>query len=409
MTQTNEETAVLEHYRRLLGANGRSHSSGAESTNGSIEAASDLFESGIDERLDATRKQLRRIVKDYLGDEPALYEIAERIVADGKSGLTAAGRNHGSAMADPSVLSGLEVIVRSDGSRPSFMVRNGEPDLATSPVGAWRTAFDDEPDRLRLAISCVGRIDDPAAEQGFQGTGCLIGENLIMTNRHVLQAIASQDDSGTWTLKPDISIDFCHEFRLPELVRRREITRVVFAGAKPIDPFRIDHDKLDLALIELARPATKADRPPHILAVDPSPDWGTLRQHVFIVGYPGAPDPTFAAPSLLELLFKSTFGCKRIAPGTVMTAAGSLPNNAHKWSLGHDATTLGGNSGSAVILMGRKRAAAGLHYGGRWREPRENWCHVLGLTLDQTDGQPGGRTLRSILDEHGVQLQTGIV
>src|SRR5262249_32635808 len=110
------------------------------------------------------------------------------------------------------------------------------------------------------------------------------------------------------------------------------------------------------------------------------------------------------APSLLELLFKSTYGCKRLAPGLVTTVAESLAASPHAWALGHDATTLGGNSGSVVLVVGRERIAAGLHYGGRRSDPRENWCHVLGRTLDQTDGR-SKKTLREHFGEWGVGLE----
>lgn len=402
MTSTDEELGLLNHYKRLLAGSGIA----VEGTRGGLERMSRPTAAQVGAKLAITKSELHRIVKDYLDDDPALYEIADKIAEGGRSGLMALGQDNAAALAEPEILAGLESIVRTDGTRPSFMIRNGVPDLATSPIGTWRAVFDDESDKLQLAISSVGRIDDPAAEQGFQGTGCLIGENLVMTNRHVLQAIASPDASGVWTLKPGISIDFRHEYRLPNLVKRREITGVVFAGSKPIDFFHIDHDKLDLALLELAPPATNADRPEHVLAVDATIDWGTPRQQVFVIGYPGAPSPGLAAPSLLEQLFKSTYGHKRIAPGMVTSAAGSLPDNERSWTLAHDATTLAGSSGSCTIVMGRKSAAAGLHYGGSWRDPRENWSHVLGRTLDETDGQPRSKRLRTILEEHGVRLLT---
>jgi trypsin-like peptidase len=276
------------------------------------------------------------------------------------------------------------------------------PDRTTSPVGTWGPTLDDSLDKLRAAMECVGRIDDPSGSQGFQGTGVLIQENLIMTNRHVLQAIASQGQNGDWTLKPNIAIDFGHEFRAQDSIRRRAIKRVVFAGSKPINPMAIDHGKLDLALLELA-PASAADRPKEVLDLDISTDWGQSQTGIFIIGFPGNPGFDANAPSLLELLFKSTYGCKRLAPGLVTTMASSLAASPRAWAVGHDATTLAGNSGSAVLVIGRERITAGLHYGGRRVDPRENWCHVLGRTLDETDGR-SDKTLRAHLAEWGVKL-----
>ena len=101
---------------------------------------------------------------------------------------------------------------------------------------------------------------------------------------------------------------------------------------------------------------------------------------MFTVGYPASPGGAERA-DLLERLFQSTFGCKRIAPGLIMESA-RIPTGLDRISTAHDATTLGGNSGSVVLVIGREHSAAGLHYGGSRREPRENFVHPLGLLLN---------------------------
>jgi Trypsin-like peptidase domain len=360
-------------------------------------AEPDLSHGAINERVDSAKAELHRIVKDYLGDDAALYGIADEIAASARPALAA--MRDAESVADTDVLAGLEVIVRTDGSRPSFMVRNGDADTATSPVGTWDETMRDSAAALRDAIACIGRIDDPAAPQGFHGTGIQVAADLVMTNRHVLQEIATQAADGGWKLKPNIAIDFGHEFRGTDTLRRRAIKSIVFAGAKPIDPFRIDHAKLDLALLELAA----GEAPARVLGVDLARDWGLPDTNVFIVGYPGNPGQAGGPPSLLEKLFKSTFGCKRLAPGLISTSADRLAESPRHWSAGHDATTLGGNSGSAVVVIGREKITAGLHYGGTRADPRENWCHVIGLTLDETDGR-SNKTLRQHFAERGVEL-----
>ena len=203
-----------------------------------------------------------------------------------------------------------------------------------------------------------------------------------------------------WRLKPNITVDFGHEFRARESVGRRSVKNVIFAGSKRIDR-NIDLSKLDVALLEL-EPAT--ERPPELLAVDIAPDWGQPETGVFICGYPGNPGAFGPnSPSLLELLFNSTFGFKRLAPGLVTTAAGELAESPRHWTLGHDGTTLGGNSGSAIFVIGRENVVAGLHFGGRNKDPRENWCHVLGLTLNETDGR-SEKTFGETLKDRGVRL-----
>jgi hypothetical protein len=164
----------------------------------------------------------------------------------------------------------------------------------------------------------------------------------------------------------------------------------------------IDHAKLDLALIELEPGAAAAAPAP--LAVELASDWPSPGLIMFAIGYPGRPPAGAEAPTLLEDLFASTFGFKRFAPGEVMTvAAPPAP-----WTVTHDATTLGGNSGSVVLVMGREKVAAGLHYGGQRGETRANWGHVLGQTLD-VPGSGSSKTLREHFSEFGVKTVDSLV
>lgn len=386
----------LGHYKRLLTGSPAARSP-FESTEGP-----DLSGGAISARTDQSRSELNLIVKEFLGDDPELHKIADQITREGEAALRAVGANDAGMLQDPAILRGLEVIVRTDGSRPSFMVQGDVPNRATSPIGTWGPTFDDATTiaQLKDALQCICRIDDPSARQGFQGTGILVGRNAVVTNRHVLQTIASEQLDKSWKLKPNISVDFGHEFRARPSVGKRNVKGVLFSGAQRINANQIDHGKLDLALLELeSAPAP----PPVMLALDIASDWGQPETGIFICGYPG--NPGFAeAPSLLEQLFLSTYGFKRVAPGLVTTAAGQMGASPRQWTLGHDATTLGGNSGSAVVIIGREKAAAGLHYGGRRADPRENWCHVIGLALDEPD-LTTGRKLRDVLSEQGVQLK----
>ena len=188
------------HYRRVLA--GRAAGVGAEGPLESTRSSGpDLSDAGIADRVKATRAELDRIVKQFLGDNPELHEIADQIARHGEPALKAVANDDNAALSNPHTLNSLEVIVRTDGSRPSFMVRNGEVDRATSPVGDWTATLDDSAALLRLAVQCIGRIDDPSGSQGFEGTGILIGENVVMTNRHVLQVIATRQSDKNWSLQ----------------------------------------------------------------------------------------------------------------------------------------------------------------------------------------------------------------
>jgi hypothetical protein len=163
------------HYKRLLAGAGAGRDgvmkSAAASPFESLELARpeylpftaaepDLSHGAITERVDTAQTELRRIVKEYLGDDRVLYDVADEIAATAKPAL--ASIRDGALITDADTLAGLEVIVRTDGSRPSFMVRGGEADTRTSPVGNWDETMRDSAEALRDALACIGRIDDPA-------------------------------------------------------------------------------------------------------------------------------------------------------------------------------------------------------------------------------------------------------
>jgi hypothetical protein len=396
-SETNDPGTLplVSHYTRILKA-GEAEGS-LESGEGSEP---DLSPSGIRTRLDQTKAQLYQIIKDELGDALDLYAIADQIVDRGGEALRVVRDGDEEALRTrSSLLLDLETIVRTDGSRPSFMVRNGMADRATSPVGNWGDTLIPSEDLLRKSIECVGRIDTDEFPGGV-GTGFLIQRDLILTNRHVLQAIATREDDGTWSLGLGAVIDFGREYRARESVNPRALRRVIFAGSRPIlETGPADHMRLDLALIEL-EPGDPQLAPRSVLAVDIGPDWAQQDAVLYTIGYPGRPPTGTFTPTLLEQLFQTTFGCKRLAPGLVMSSP--VPLGA-TWSMAHDATTLGGNSGSVVLIVGREFAAAGLHYGGRTQEPRANWGHILGAVLNETDGR-SDKTLKDCLKEFDVQL-----
>ena len=389
--------ALREHYGRFLSSNGAAAS--LESTESAGTPRDMLTPGAIQDRAETAASAMHRIVTDYLGDTSALHRLADKLAAEGHRGLRALADGDEQRLAErPRMVSSLEAIVRLDGSRPSFMIREGRIDFDSSPIGTWQPSLSGSAAEINKAIACVGRIDDPSESAGFQGTGFLIHENLILTNRHVLQVIADKVPGTGWKMRAGITIDFGHEFRGHESVNRRKLKSVVFTGAKSIGG-AIDHSRLDLALIEL-EPTTQDQLPKHILAVDVSPDWAAVDQVIYTIGYPAAPAIGDYKPSLLEQLFQSTYGYKRLAPGLVMPSKRAA---SAAWTTGHDATTIGGNSGSVVLVQGRETLAAGLHYGGRRAEPRENWAHVLGRVMDATQGADT-QALKAVLKGRGVTL-----
>src|SRR6185437_14961719 len=108
----------------------------------------------------------------------------------------------------------------------------------------------------------------------------------------------------------------------------------------------------DVAIVQLS----KDSRLP-----DPIPLFdGTIKkdQNVAVIGYP-ASDPRNPA-SAQTTVFGDVFEVKRLSPGVVTKAPSGF-------IIQHDAATLGGNSGSAVVDIATGHAV-GLHFGGRFRQ-----------------------------------------
>ena len=83
-----------------------------------------------------------------------------------------------------------------------------------------------------------------------------------------------------------------------------------------------------------------------------------------------------ATPDLFAKLFAGVKSFKRLAPGVIMTAPGETPCDPRDWILTHDASTLGGNSGSALAdLDANGQTLLGLHFAGQ--HARQNWAYAL--------------------------------
>jgi hypothetical protein len=340
------------------------------------------------------KENLYRIIHNYLGGDPGLYHLADAIADKGQDALKAvADRDDQYLAAHPQGRNFLEVLVRTDGSRPSFLIRNGRVDLESSPAGDWSELLVVSADALNEAIDSVGRI---GIGEKLHGTGYLVHEDLVITNRHVLQGIASQDAAKNWQIKPGCYIDFGFEFMARGSVGRRELDSLVFTSSKFIDAYVKDHSRVDMALIRL-KPSASGRR--RALPLNRSSGWARENGIVFTIGYPGKAPAGTGNDTILEQLYKKTFGYKRLAPGRIMPPT----SDGRDWTFTHDTTTLGGNSGSMVLGHGTEFAVSGLHYGGQWQPPRENWGHILGNLLPHID-PVAGKSIEQILQENNVKL-----
>lgn len=264
----------------------------------------------------------------------------------------------------------IEAIIETDGSRPVFLVQDDSLNSkATALSGPWQTLLASSQNEIQSVVRAVGRVNDPAHPQRFQGTAFMVAPGIVMTNRHVLQGIAGNND-GSWTFKPDITVDFSREYGR-DRVSSFAVKEVLFTGSQPIDPWSLNHDLLDLALLRIEEAPGRTWPLP--LPITIRPEAGDVPRAVVVSGFPGDPY-TKEAIDLKKKLFQLIFGYKILAPGRVKLGTGEVAPNK-QWSLGHDATTLPGNSGSCIIDIESGAEVVALHYAGK---PRiVNFAHVL--------------------------------
>jgi glutamyl endopeptidase len=294
----------------------------------------------------------------------------------------------------PVDVDGLEAVVATDGSRPVLFVEDDFVDLLAPSIGDYAAPLSRLEDAVRGVCRAVGRVDDPAAHPlGYQGTAWVIAEGLVVTNYHVLKAIAPtgtrRDGRFEGRLNAGVSVHFGHEVRDPRPERRFPIRRVVSVGREGAAEFvhpdaaALNFDGLDLAVLELEPvPGRPFPKPLAVARGDDPVTMGGLAsagRGVYVVGYPGNEQST--TPDLFVRLFAGVKSFKRLAPGRIGLAAGSVPHDPRGWVITHDVSTLGGNSGSAVVdLDADGGTALGLHFAGV--HARQNWAYALERTKE---------------------------
>lgn len=322
--------------------------------------------------------------------------------ADGLARLFSEGPD---AALDQDARSGLEAVVKTDGSRPVLFVKDDFVDLTAPSVGTYAPVFSRRQDEIRAVCRSVGRVNDPsgAAEPlGYQGTAWVLGDGLVATNYHVLRAVTRgarrEGHAFQGQLNEGVNVDFGHENGFRHKNRRFPIKRVVQVGAPGRrefdDPLAdetvlsgVNFDALDLAVLELEQVPGQLFPPPLPVARGDDPDTqgglASAGRGVFLVGYPG--NEHSATPDLFTKIFAGVKSYKRLAPGVIMAEAGGVEGDPQGWLLTHDASTLGGNSGSGLAdldAVGGK--LLGLHFAGLHK--RRNWAHALERITRQLDG-----------------------
>ena len=268
---------------------------------------------------------------------------------------------------------GLEMVVLADGTRPVLFVQDGKVDPLSPDARQWKKALESLAEKIDGVTQSVGSIRLPGDPPTVVGTGWALARSLIVTNRHVLQGLGSQDAAtGEWTLKPGITVDFAGEFGRPA-VKSFDVSGVAFAGPdKIVKDTKLDFTHLDMAVLRCAV-GDDEDFPP-ALELESDPALLVGKRSIYVMGFPAKRAGDFQ--HVITDLFKDKLGFKRWAPGLILRAPGQPQGDSKHWVAAHDASTLGGNSGSCVVDFGNDGArVVGLHFGGRFRV--DNFAHAV--------------------------------
>ena len=331
-------------------------------------------------------------------------EAIERVAGHAERGLGKIAAQ--GARADLTIEEGLatEAVILADPRlRPVLYVQDDRVTRDGEDVGEWAPRLDHFAEAIAGAVRSVGRIEAPWLGHGYAGTGFAIAPGLILTNRHVLEAIAVEETPGAWRFGPGVGVDFAAE-RDRDRAARFAVTGVAHAPSDPILG-TIDFAHLDLAVLRCeAEPADGGGVFPEPLVLEEDGAAYDRGRELYVVGYPARPLTDFGAAAgeapaaahefqaVQRTLFDGTFGVKRWSAGRLMDPPGTLPGDEADWVVNHDATTLGGSSGSCVVDFAADGARVmGLHFGGRSRA--ENWAHALAALRGTLEAQ-GARFAR---------------
>jgi endonuclease G, mitochondrial len=298
-------------------------------------------------------------------------EIEETPWASGEEAVRAGeavGRLHRGEALSVEDAAAIEAIVLPR-ERPVVDIVNGTYTAPAAPFAHLDKAAARK--TIEGVIPSIGRIelpDHPSLPYG--GTGFVVGQGVLMTNRHVAELFALGLGSEQLSFRPGrtAAIDFRRE-RDSEESLLFEVTRVLMV-----------HPYWDMAL--LATQGLGDVEPLSLSTAAP----GELREReIVVVGYP-ALDPRNNV-ELQTRIFGGVFNVKRLQPGK-LRAMGEIDSFDHTVSaVTHDSSTLGGNSGSALIDVETGKVV-GLHFAGRYLEA--NYAvptHELALDRRVVDAQ----------------------
>lgn len=298
----------------------------------------------------------------------------------------------------PMVGDTVESLVIADGTRPALYVQDGFVDLTDERLirGGWLDRVRENEAHIRRLVAASGRIvrgSDRSANAVY-GSAWMLPDGRVATARHVIEARDfAEEINGTWVIKdPTFAVDFGVELGAgtdPE--RAFRIAAVDWAGPDTIAG-QVNLGHLDIAILTLEEKPEKPFPEPLPLADHAASDAVVAEDWFFNVGHPAEPwgswlvdgedgnDATISR-ALFFALIGDRFGVKRLSPGRIDFAPGTFNGDRQAHAITHDATTLGGSSGSGIMAVTPEGAVmSGLHFAGYFGT--RNYAHWVPAVAD---------------------------
>lgn len=222
----------------------------------------------------------------------------------------------------------LKKIIVDGIKRPSFIIKNNTFNPSSSKY--WSSILSDYTGPLSSKIPSIGRLELMHSNNlDYVGTGFLVDENIVMTNRHVtIHFVKKIEDRHEWkkingkTIKA--RIDYLEEEGASSNMEI-DFTEILY-----IEPY----PGPDVAFFRVEMGSN-----PNPLELSSS---SSVNDAIVTIGYPTRkePQPEFIE-KFIKLVFGNKFEIKRLSPGFIKNQGANV--------LKHDCSTLWGNSGSPII------------------------------------------------------------
>ncbi len=302
--------------------------------------------------------------RQILKKDKALREEVEHLVESGRNLPIARRQGVNSSTIKKAMIGPHNELPRAEAMvqrhlRPALLIRNNK--IETPESLEIRKRLLPYIGKVESRVPSVGRIEFEKIGRPFGGTGWMISEDVIVTNRHVAALMATKKGNTITFIKNQMGetvqacIDFKEEFLGNNLATPEfEI---------PIEKVLFMTDNIntqpDIAFVKIR----KHPRLPQPIPISDTPL--TKDQFVSVIGYPAYDPDGIISPGAATDVFHDIYGVKRCSPGEIMEY------DKNGWYFFHDCTTLGGNSGS-VVLDNSTGYAVGLHFMGEVK--KENYA-----------------------------------